>query len=236
MSKRQIAPLIVEGCDRHPGAPQSVRRIVEITATWSSFHLADDEYAARATAQKARELLGIIETMEAREGSSRPQEHLYGRSPDIVAGGRSTSSPVLFLYRHSIELLAKAVILSGNRLMRRGGAGQDERDLFASFGRSRHRLLPLLDSIKQVFEYAHWEWHWPKAAVGSFDDVRRVIEELDALDPASLSFRYPTNIRGERATSSGPLIGQRTILAMLDDLAESLDTAVFGLDAECSRM
>ena len=143
--------------------------------------------------------------------------------------------PVLFLYRHSIELLAKAVILAGNRLMQQGGEGQDERDLFDSFGSSRHRLLPLLDSIGQVFEYAHWEWHWPKSAVRSFGDARRVIEELDALDPDSFNFRYPTTIRGERAISPGHMIGQGTILAVLDDLAESLDTAVFGLDAECSR-
>jgi hypothetical protein len=44
---------------------------VEIAATWSSFHLADAEYAARATVQKARELLGVIETMEAREAQVR---------------------------------------------------------------------------------------------------------------------------------------------------------------------
>jgi hypothetical protein len=143
--------------------------------------------------------------------------------------------PVLFLYRHSIELLAKAVILSGHQLMRQGGSGRTERDLFAGFRRSRHRLLPLLDSIGEVFEYAHWEWHWPKPAIGSFNDTRRVIEELDALDPDSFNFRYPTNIRGERAISPSHLIGQRTILRVLDDLAESLDTAVFGLDAECSR-
>jgi hypothetical protein len=142
---------------------------------------------------------------------------------------------VLFLYRHSIELLAKAVILSGNRLMQQERAGQDERSLFASCGRLRHRLVPLLDSIRQVFEYAHWEWPWPKSAIESFDDARRVIEELDALDPDSFNFRYPTNVRGERAISARHVIGQRTILAVLDDLAGSLDTAVFGLDAECSR-
>jgi hypothetical protein len=142
---------------------------------------------------------------------------------------------VLFLYRHSIELLAKAVILSGNRLMQIAGAGQDERDLFASFGRSRHRLLPLLESIRQVFDYAHWEWHWPKSAIGSFDDAQRVLEELETLDPDSFNFRYPTNIRGERAVSPDHVIGLQTILAVLDDLAEALDTAVFGLDAECSR-
>jgi len=71
LSKRQIAPLILDGCDKLPAAQQSIRRIVEITATWSSFHLGDDEYAARATVQKARELLGVIETMEAREARAR---------------------------------------------------------------------------------------------------------------------------------------------------------------------
>ncbi|MFQ5741447.1 MAG: hypothetical protein ACE5JX_20820 [Acidobacteriota bacterium] len=71
LSKRQIAPLIIDGCDKRSEAQRSIRRIVEIAATWSSFHLADDEYAARATVQKARELLGIIETMEAREARAR---------------------------------------------------------------------------------------------------------------------------------------------------------------------
>lgn len=50
---------------------RSVRRIIEVAARWSSFHLADDEYAARATVQKARELLGTIELMEAREAKQR---------------------------------------------------------------------------------------------------------------------------------------------------------------------
>ncbi len=71
LSKRQIAPLIIEECERGRHGPDVIRRIVEIAATWSSFHLADNEYAARATAQKARELLGIIETMEARENEAR---------------------------------------------------------------------------------------------------------------------------------------------------------------------
>lgn len=143
--------------------------------------------------------------------------------------------PVLFLYRHSIELLAKAVVLSGNRLMQQRGAGHEEQDLFASFARSRHRLLPLLDAIKQVFDYAHWEWHWPRSTIMSFDDVRSVIKELDALDPDSFNFRYPTDILGKRGISPAHSIGQQTILAVFDQLAESLDTAVFGLDAECSR-
>lgn len=71
LSKRQIAPLIIDACEKHPTRKQAIRRILEITASWSSFHLAENEYAARATVQKARELLGVIETMEAREARAR---------------------------------------------------------------------------------------------------------------------------------------------------------------------
>jgi hypothetical protein len=71
LSKRQIAPLIIEACDQRHEARNAVRRLVEIAATWTSFYLADDEYAARATVQKARDLLGVIETMEAREARAR---------------------------------------------------------------------------------------------------------------------------------------------------------------------
>lgn len=71
LSKRQIAPLLLAECDSRPDGRRIIRRITELAANWTSFHLADDEFAARATVQKARDLLGIIETMEAREAQIR---------------------------------------------------------------------------------------------------------------------------------------------------------------------
>ena len=71
LSKRQIAPLLLEALEQQGKAAQTVRSLVEIAANWSSFHLADDEFAARATVQKARELLGTIELQEAREVKQR---------------------------------------------------------------------------------------------------------------------------------------------------------------------
>lgn len=71
LSKRQIAPLILEAVEQRPDCRGLVRRIVEIAAHWNSFHLADDEFAARAAVQKAREVLGTIELMEAREAEQR---------------------------------------------------------------------------------------------------------------------------------------------------------------------
>ena len=69
LSKRQIAPLILDAIENRSDCNQVVRRLIKIGAYWSSFHLADNEYQARATVQKARELLGNIELMEAREAN-----------------------------------------------------------------------------------------------------------------------------------------------------------------------
>ncbi|HXM70989.1 MAG TPA: hypothetical protein VN970_07630, partial [Thermoanaerobaculia bacterium] len=144
--------------------------------------------------------------------------------------------PLLFLYRHSIELLAKAVVLSGNRFMQVVGDGRDESEVLASFRRSRHRLLPLLAQIRKILEFSHFEWFFPGSAVETFADVQRVFEELDILDSDACTFRYPINVLGERSTPSDLELGLKTMVAVLDDLAEALDTVVFALDAKSSTL
>src|SRR4051812_22692159 len=52
LSKRKIAPLILEAIDARPECSGVIRALIEIAATWSSFHLADNEFEARATVQK----------------------------------------------------------------------------------------------------------------------------------------------------------------------------------------
>jgi hypothetical protein len=71
LTKRQMAPLILTALEKSPDGNLIIRKIVKITSEWTSFHLADDEFAARATVQKAREIMGTIETMESREAFQR---------------------------------------------------------------------------------------------------------------------------------------------------------------------
>src|SRR5260370_1042946 len=71
LSKRQIAPLILDATAQRGIEGAIVRSLLEIAAGWSSFHLAKDEFQARATVQKARELLGQIELAEEREARQR---------------------------------------------------------------------------------------------------------------------------------------------------------------------
>lgn len=67
----QLAPLFLKAIENRSDCSGVIRRMIEIAAHWSSFHLADDEFQARATVQKARELIGNIELMEAREAKQR---------------------------------------------------------------------------------------------------------------------------------------------------------------------
>jgi hypothetical protein len=67
LTKRQAGALILQelGADGRDDAV--IRKVIDIAAHWDAFDLAQDEYKARAVAQKARELKGILAETDARE-------------------------------------------------------------------------------------------------------------------------------------------------------------------------
>lgn len=71
LTKRQVAPLLLDELDSSPDTQGAIWAIIKIASEWNAFHLADNEYAARATVQKARELMGTVQLMEAREAEQR---------------------------------------------------------------------------------------------------------------------------------------------------------------------
>jgi hypothetical protein len=74
LSKREIAPILIDTLVKQPDGAGIVRAIVEIAAKWHAFHLAHDEYAARATVQKAQAVLGQIQDVEARAAQERSED------------------------------------------------------------------------------------------------------------------------------------------------------------------
>jgi hypothetical protein len=119
LSKRQIAPLIIDAVEKREDCPAIVRAIVEIAAQWSSFHLADDEFAARATVQKAREVLGTIEMMEAREARQRE----LARKEELARMEREKAE--LFRKHSQILLMMFDDLATSDDYQRRGYLLQD---------------------------------------------------------------------------------------------------------------
>jgi len=67
LSKRKIAPLIIEGLQNNPNKNKIMRSILRITANWTDFSLAHNEFETRATVQKAQEVLKQVGEMEINE-------------------------------------------------------------------------------------------------------------------------------------------------------------------------
>ena len=141
-------------------------------------------------------------------------------------------APVLFTYRHTIELFMKAIIVGAERPL---SATEDEDvQLFAELG--GHELSRLLPRVRSTFETAGWEWWWPKNQyVETLDDVAALLGYIEKIDPRSFSFRYPVDKRGRRSIAKGVEIPFEVLVAALDALADALHVAAFGLSAERSR-
>jgi hypothetical protein len=67
LTKRQGGALILEQLARAGSDGPVVRNLIELAAKWDAFHLADNEYEARAVGQKARELVGKLVEADKRE-------------------------------------------------------------------------------------------------------------------------------------------------------------------------
>ena len=79
LSKREIAPLILDAIKHRHDYSSIMRKIIEIAADWNDFDLAQDERDARGTVQMARKVLGtlrVLDEQEARQRERKRQEEL----------------------------------------------------------------------------------------------------------------------------------------------------------------
>ena len=103
--------------------------------------------------------------------------------------------PILFLYRHGLELYLKAIVYRGAQL---AGVIADEKIATEKLW-SRHELTPLLPHVEGIFKSVGWEWDFEVSGLKSFDDFTTLLEAIERLDPRSYCFRYPVNTKGEAA-------------------------------------
>ncbi len=73
-TKRQGGATILEQLARDGRDGHVIRRLVELASNWNAFHLADNEYEARAVVQKARELVGVIAAADEKERAEHERQ------------------------------------------------------------------------------------------------------------------------------------------------------------------
>jgi hypothetical protein len=134
--------------------------------------------------------------------------------------------PILFLYRHALELYLKAIVYRGAMLVRL--ISQEVVDTDRLF--ERHDLARLLPAIEAIFRQMNWEFNG--AGFASFDEFASFVEYLDSIDPGSYAFRYPINRTGQAQLPRHFTVNVLEFAHVMDGLLGLLDEAATGIDED----
>lgn len=122
--------------------------------------------------------------------------------------------PILFLYRHYLEIRIKEIIQQGNRLLR-GKAP-------APHG---HRLINLWEACSRIITKV-----WPEEESGeSVRSINRCIRELSRVDPTSEAFRYSRLRKGRKSLAGITHINVRHVRDVMAEVSRLLDGASLGI-------
>jgi hypothetical protein len=130
--------------------------------------------------------------------------------------------PIVFLYRHALELYIKAVILEGAPMLEVRDEGSIDRGRLLR----THSLVGLEQDLERVFKAFKWEWDLGLPHFKSIDDFHRVIADLNDVDAGSYTFRYPMDTKGARALTSPLRFNLFDFCEILDELFLYFDGAI----------
>jgi hypothetical protein len=107
--------------------------------------------------------------------------------------------PVIYLYRHALELSMKSVLIVGTKMLALRGEPEVDRNRLLS----RHDLDWLRSEVERVFVVYGWGWGGGNKHLLSVKDLRDVIEEFHKVDQRSYAFRFPVTTKGEASLQEG---------------------------------
>lgn len=131
--------------------------------------------------------------------------------------------PVVFLYRHAVELYLKEIIVKGLHLSAVRREEQLERVTYD------HNLSRLVKSAARVLRKC---FPGDESLSKFIERLGLVTEEFALLDKSSFTFRYPVDKQGARPVSGAIHGSVLAIARTLDPLLEQLDNLDTGLDVE----
>jgi len=121
--------------------------------------------------------------------------------------------PIVFLYRHYIELQLKIIIKEGNKLL---GIKEDFENT--------HNLNKLWAKAGNIIKMV-----WPKEKSDVFVAVKGYISQLNDIDPISFSFRYPVDKKRNKTLEGLEKINIRNFSEVINKLAFFLDGCSYGI-------
>jgi len=136
--------------------------------------------------------------------------------------------PILFLYRHALELYLKALVYRGAKLLQ----VRNNQALETDFLLTNHRLSKFLPSFRAILESTGWKWNFEVAGLRSLQDFEALVRGIEEIDADSYCFRYPVTTKGVAAHRPHLVINVIAFAKKMDAILDLLDGVVTGLEYE----
>lgn len=140
----------------------------------------------------------------------------YKESADLLVENVSTRKgsadslifPIVFLYRHYIELRLKSLLHDGHRLLDR-----------AHKPKAVHQLSKLWPQVRGILEEL-----WPDGDSADLQAMDLLIEQFEEVDPRSTSFRYPKDLKGNNSVKlEQPKLNLRNLAEVMNSISIILE-------------
>ena len=132
--------------------------------------------------------------------------------------------PVVFLYRHALELSLKHIIYSSVKL----AAFKYLDDIHHGLQNS-HCLRRLARIVEDILAILFPEDESLRQAIAM---VTETCHEFSDIDPRSDGYRYPIDSKGQHSTKRHQRVNLRAVVDRMSSVLEDLDTIHFGLNIE----
>jgi hypothetical protein len=132
--------------------------------------------------------------------------------------------PVVFLYRHSLELYLKNIIYKVAIIMAFKNIKGIDKKL--------HNNHDLKFLSKKATEILNRIFPNDKDIENISNEILEICTEMSVIDKDSYSYRYPIDKKGKHSTKRHQIINLEAFALSMNDLLEKLDTINFGLNFE----
>ena len=136
--------------------------------------------------------------------------------------------PIVFLYRHALELYMKAIVRRGESLLSIAGAKLP----IPPRALEQHALPPLVDPIRTIFSHVGWLSKSQPEGRRMFREFEKLVRDVSRLDSGSYTFRYPVNKKNQASVSHHFGFNVLEFAEQVEKTIRFLDGAATGLEEE----